>query len=40
MKFKKNFNDIEFNKICVTGKTVEEVVGNLQEKFDSGYDFV
>ena len=37
---KKNFNDIEFNKICVTGKTVEEVVNSLQEKFDNGYDFV
>jgi hypothetical protein len=37
---KHNFYEVEFNKICVTGKTVEEVVANLKEKFDNGYDFV
>lgn len=37
---KHNFNDIEFNKIYVSGKTIKEVVSNLQEKFDNGYEFV
>ncbi len=40
-EFRKHLYDsIEFNKIYVSGKTVEEVVSNLQEKFDNGYEFV
>jgi hypothetical protein len=36
---KHNFYGIEYNKIYVSGKTVEEVVNNLQERFDQGYEF-
>lgn len=40
-EFRKHLYDsVEFNKICVTGKTVDEIIGSLQEKFDDGYDFL
>jgi len=36
----RNTHTIEYNKIYASGKTVKEIVDNLQDKFDSGYDFV